>query len=184
MSNLPLNSRPDVDFDKIAVLPIKMQYNEMVNAFEQVQRSRRTKYIPGYAIKQSNIQGLGLFATRDYQRNELIIEYSGEVIRRNLSSYREREYNRRGIGCYMFTIDEHLIVDATIKGAPSRYINHSCNPNCYAEILKVDKHKKVLIIAQRRIKAGEEFSYDYKFDREEEKIACNCAAYNCLGYMN
>ena len=41
-----------------------------------------------------------------------------------------------------------------------------------------------MIFAQRRIDAGEEFTYDYKFAEENNKIACNCGARLCRGSMN
>ena len=56
-----------------------------------------------------------------------IIEYSGEVIRHELCDKREKYYERKGIGCYMFRIDDNLVVDATMKGNAARFINHSCD---------------------------------------------------------
>ena len=37
-----------------------------------------------------------------------------------------------------------------------RYINHSCDPNCVAEVVQIDKEKKIIIISKRFIKKGEE----------------------------
>lgn len=39
---------------------------------------------------------------------------------------------------------------------PSRYINHSCAPNCVAEVVTFDKEDKIIIISSRRIPKGEE----------------------------
>lgn len=57
---------------------------------------------------------------------EMVIEYAGELIRSTLTDKRERNYNSRGIGCYMFKIDDNLVVDATMRGNAARFINHSC----------------------------------------------------------
>lgn len=38
----------------------------------------------------------------------------------------------------------------------SRYINHSCAPNCVAEVVTFDKEDKIIIISSRRIPKGEE----------------------------
>uniref|UniRef100_H2Y449 [histone H3]-lysine(4) N-methyltransferase n=1 Tax=Ciona savignyi TaxID=51511 RepID=H2Y449_CIOSA len=67
-----------------------------------------------------------------------------------------------------------------------RYINHSCNPNCVAEVVNFEKEKKIMIISNRHILSGEELNYDYKFDFEEEgnKIPCLCGALNCRKWMN
>lgn len=57
---------------------------------------------------------------------EMVIEYAGELIRSTLTDKRERYYDGRGIGCYMFKIDDNLVVDATMRGNAARFINHSC----------------------------------------------------------
>ena len=58
----------------------------------------------------------------------------------------------------MFRLDENHVVDATLCGGLARYINHSCNPNCVAEVVQIDRENKILIIANRRISRGEEVS--------------------------
>lgn len=57
---------------------------------------------------------------------EMVIEYAGELIRSTLTDKRERYYDSRGIGCYMFKIDDNLVVDATMRGNAARFINHAC----------------------------------------------------------
>lgn len=59
-------------------------------------------------------------------------------------------------GIYMFRLDEERVVDATLCGGLARYINHSCNPNCVAEIVEVDRDLRIIIFAKRRIARGEE----------------------------
>ena len=56
----------------------------------------------------------------------------------------------------MFRIDSELVIDATKSGNMARYINHSCDPNCFTQIVNIDNAKKIVIIAGRPIKAGEE----------------------------
>lgn len=36
------------------------------------------------------------------------------------------------------------------------YVNHSCAPNCVAEVVTFDKEDKIIIISSRRIPKGEE----------------------------
>lgn len=59
-------------------------------------------------------------------------------------------------GIYMFRLDERRVVDATLSGGLARYINHSCQPNCVAETVEVDRHVRIIIFAKRRIARGEE----------------------------
>lgn len=65
-------------------------------------------------------------------------------------------FQNRGI--YMFRLDEDRVVDATLSGGLARYINHSCNPNCVAEIVEVERDLRIIIFAKRRISRGEEVS--------------------------
>jgi len=101
-----------------------------------------------------------------------------------MADKREREYNAAGLGCYMFKIEDNMIVDATKKGSCARFINHSCNPNSYTRIVAIDGKKKIIILAKQRIRRGEEITYDYMFPIEENKIPCNCGASNCRLWMN
>ncbi|EDW78347.2 uncharacterized protein Dwil_GK16377 [Drosophila willistoni] len=137
-------------------------------------------------LARSKIQGLGLYAARDIEKHTMIIEYIGEVIRTEVSEIREKQYEAKNRGIYMFRLDEDRVVDATLSGGLARYINHSCNPNCVTEIVEVDRDVRIIIFAKRKIYRGEELSYDYKFDIEDEshKIPCACGAPNCRKWMN
>lgn len=59
-------------------------------------------------------------------------------------------------GVYMFRIDCDIVIDATMAGGPARYINHSCAPNCVAEVVPFEKESKIIIITSRRLAKGEE----------------------------
>ncbi|XP_036230155.2 histone-lysine N-methyltransferase trr-like [Bactrocera oleae] len=137
-------------------------------------------------LARSKIQGLGLYAARDIEKHTMIIEYIGEVIRTEVSEIREKQYEAKNRGIYMFRLDEDRVVDATLSGGLARYINHSCNPNCVTETVDVDRELRIIIFAKRRINRGEELSYDYKFDIEDDahKISCMCGAPNCRKWMN
>lgn len=137
-------------------------------------------------ILRSDIDGCGVFATRDIQVGEMIIEYVGEIIRPILSDLREVRYLKKGIGCYMFQIEPGLIVDATVCGNAARYINHSCAPNCYSRTIATDNDRKVVVIfAKRNIQRGEELTYDYLFPYDDaDRVKCGCGTDQCKGWMN
>jgi SET domain-containing protein len=48
-----------------------------------------------------------------------------------LTDKRESYYEGKGIGCYMFRIDDDTVVDATMKGNAARFINHSCDVSAF-----------------------------------------------------
>ncbi|KAK3107018.1 hypothetical protein FSP39_005247 [Pinctada imbricata] len=135
-------------------------------------------------VYRSTIHGRGLFCKRNIDPGEMVIEYSGEVIRGTLTDKREKYYESKGIGCYMFRIDDDDVIDATLHGSPARFINHSCEPNCYSKVIQVDGKKHIVIFALTAIKRGEELTYDYKFPIEEVKIPCTCNSKRCRGYLN
>ncbi|XP_039749482.1 histone-lysine N-methyltransferase 2C-like isoform X7 [Pararge aegeria] len=137
-------------------------------------------------LARSKIQGLGLYAARDLEKHTMVIEYIGEIIRSELSEIREKQYEAKNRGTYMFRLDERRVIDATLCGGLARYINHSCQPNCVTEKVEVDRHLRIIIFAKRRIARGEELAYDYKFDIEDDahKIMCMCGAPNCRKWMN
>ncbi|CAH1176242.1 unnamed protein product [Phaedon cochleariae] len=137
-------------------------------------------------LARSKIQGLGLYAAKDLEKHTMVIEYIGEIIRTELAECREKQYDAKNRGIYMFRLDEERVVDATLSGGLARYINHSCNPNCVAEQVEVERDVRIIIFSKRRIQRGEELSYDYKFDIEDDqhKISCMCGAPNCRKWMN
>jgi len=109
--------------------------------------------------------GLGLFAEEDILKGAYIIEYFGREISE------KEEYTSKSL--YLFEITKKKTIDGTIRENTARYINHSCRPNCEAEI----KKGRVLIFAKRNIKKGEELAYDYGkefFNDHIKPIGCKC----------
>ncbi|KAL0267027.1 UNVERIFIED_CONTAM: hypothetical protein PYX00_009406 [Menopon gallinae] len=136
-------------------------------------------------FSKSDIHDWGLFAMEPIAADEMVIEYVGQMVRPFLADFREKEYEKKGIGSsYLFRIDLETIIDATKCGNFARFINHSCNPNCYAKIITIEGQKKIVIYSKKDIKVDEEITYDYKFPIEEEKIPCLCGAAQCKGYLN
>lgn len=134
---------------------------------------------------KSPIHDWGLYAEEHIDVNDMVIEYVGEMIRQQVAEEREKQYERCGIGSsYLFRVDDDTVIDATKCGNVARFINHCCAPNCSAKIITVDKHKKIVIYANRDIEPGEEITYDYKFPIEADKIPCLCGSKYCKGTLN
>jgi hypothetical protein len=98
------------------------------------------------------------------------VEYTGNLLP-------SEEAYRKG-GRYLFEVNSRWIIDGAGRENISRYINHSCRPNCEPRT----RGMRVLIYARRNIDAGEELSYDYGkeyFDDLIKPKGCRCD--HCLG---
>ncbi|KAL8142568.1 hypothetical protein V2J09_015600 [Rumex salicifolius] len=152
---------------------------DLLKATQLKARKKRLRF------QRSKIHDWGLVALEPIEAEDFVIEYVGELIRPQISDIRERQYEKMGIGSsYLFRLDDGYVVDATKRGGIARFINHSCEPNCYTKVISVDGQKKIFIYAKRYISAGEEITYNYKFPLEEKKIPCNCGSKRCRGFGN
>ncbi|KAK5919577.1 hypothetical protein CgunFtcFv8_023454 [Champsocephalus gunnari] len=137
-------------------------------------------------LARSRIQGLGLFAARDIEKQTMVIEYNGTVLRNEVAVSKEKIYKSQNRTVFMFRIDSEHVVDATRIGGLARYVNHSCAPNCVAEVVTFERGYKIIISCNRRVEKGEELCFDYQFDTVagQNKIACLCGAPECRKWIN
>ncbi|KAL3621646.1 hypothetical protein CASFOL_036558 [Castilleja foliolosa] len=138
------------------------------------------------AIGKSGIHGFGVFTKLPHRAGDMVIEYTGELIRPPVADRREHLiYNSLvGAGTYMFRIDDERVIDATRAGSIAHLINHSCEPNCYSRVIGVDGVDHIIIFAKRDIKLWEELTYDYRFLSTDERLVCSCGASRCRGFVN
>ncbi|CAA3025371.1 histone-lysine N-methyltransferase ATX2-like [Olea europaea subsp. europaea] len=138
------------------------------------------------AFGKSGIHGFGVFAKCPHRAGDMVIEYTGELIRPPVADRREHLiYNSLvGAGTYMFRIDEERVIDATRAGSIAHLINHSCEPNCYSRVISVNGDEHIIIFAKRDIKQWEELTYDYRFFSIDEHLACYCGNPRCRGVVN
>jgi len=128
--------------------------------------------LPRIERRKSKVHGWGVFALEPINKNTRIVDYAGEKITTKESSPREARYLEKGhIWC--FTINRRWVRDAKVGGNVARYINHSCTPNCYSQVVG----DVIWIRAGRNIRKGEELSYNY-YTGGTAEIPCNCRK-NC-----
>jgi SET domain-containing protein len=127
-------------------------------------------------IRRSRIHGRGLFARRDIAAGSRLIQYVGRTIPKEQSADLCLRQN-----AYIFTLSERDDLDGKVGWNPARLINHSCEPNCDAEL---DDRDRIWIISRRAISRGEELTYNYGYDLTDfMNYPCRCGARTCLGYM-
>ncbi|XP_028327720.1 histone-lysine N-methyltransferase 2C isoform X3 [Gouania willdenowi] len=137
-------------------------------------------------LGHSRIQGLGLFAARDIEKQTMIIEYNGTVLRNEVAIRKQNTYRSQNRAVFMFRIDSQHVVDATRSGGLARYINHSCAPNCVAEVVTFERGYKIIISSIRRIDKGEELCLDYQCDAGAgpHSMTCHCGAAECRKWIH
>lgn len=135
----------------------------------------------GYRFSKSSIEGHGLFSNRLYDKDEPIVAYTGEIIDNDEANRREVKYGER---IYMFRQNSRTILDATILGNFARYINHSCEPNCYATKVVCGTWTGVIVCANRIIVKGEELFYNYNLSKGIRPFDCKCGSKKCVKLLS
>jgi SET domain-containing protein len=126
-------------------------------------------------FRTSPIHGTGGFARTDIPADTRVIRYVGEEITKS-ESLRRCELDNE----FIFDLDEEHDLDGSVNWNPARFINHSCAPNCEAQM----DDSEVWIVAIRDIKAGEEITFNYNYDLVDyREHPCRCGAANCVGYI-
>ena len=137
-------------------------------------------------VRRSGVHGKGVFALQDIAEGETLIEYVGEVISWDEAQDRHPHDENDPNHTFYFHVNEDRVIDALFGGNSSRWINHSCNPNCEAD----EENDRIFIKAIRKIKAGEELNYDYGLIIDEPytkklkaEYPCWCGSKNCRGTL-
>ena len=128
----------------------------------------KTPNLPRIRRKKSKLHGFGVFALEPINKNKRIIDYAGELISNKQSVNREDRYLRNGC-IWVFRVNRNWSRDANVAGNVARFINHSCKPNCWVEVVD----KTIWIRAARTIRPGEELTYDYNTEGDKT-IPCRC----------
>ena len=146
-------------------------------------------------------------------KGQFIDTYRGEIIL-NEEANRREERSGPGKESYLYSLDKFAesnglssddcyVVDGEHMGGPTRFINHSCEPNCRQYTVSYNKYDirvyDIAFFARRDIQAGEELTFDYldKDDEEEKEdeiedlenedgvkpIQCRCGAKKCRKYL-
>ncbi|MFP5357397.1 MAG: SET domain-containing protein [Gammaproteobacteria bacterium] len=149
-------------------------------------RSRPASAARRIQTRRSGVHGRGVYALVDLAEGETIIEYVGEVITWDEALRRHPHDPKDPNHTFYFHIDEDHVIDAKFGGNSSRWINHSCDPNCEAEV----EDGRVFIRALRNIPAGDELFYDYGLVIDEpytarlkKQFPCWCGSKNCRGTL-
>ena len=143
--------------------------------------------------RQSPIHGYGVFAARDLRAGERLVQYRGTLRRHAEVDALPDDEERKG-HTFLFTLNQHYVIDAAVRGNIARFINHGCAPNCEAVIEEAEDGDpagdRIFIETKRKVRKGEELTYSYGIvpgepvtPQLEALWACHCGSPRCRGTM-
>ncbi|CAN5803813.1 SET domain-containing protein-lysine N-methyltransferase [soil metagenome] len=137
-------------------------------------------------VRRSGVHGRGVFANVAIAKDEVVLEYKGELITWPEALRRHPHDPSNPDHTFYFHIDDTHVIDGKHGGNSSRWINHACDPNCEAE----EDGQRIFIKALRRIAPGEELFFDYGLVIDErytpklkKRFQCLCGSKKCRGTM-
>lgn len=171
------------------------------------------RQVPLQIFRTDNNRGWGVKTMRELKRGQFVDRYFGEIItleEANLRRAKSSMAQRKDV--YLFALDkftdpesqdprlrEPRECDGEFMSGPTRFINHSCNPNLriFARVGDhADKHiHDLALFAVRDIAKGDELTFDYVDGQEEiegdarnesmqgEMTKCLCGSKNCRGFL-
>lgn len=173
--------------------------------------------MPLTIFKTAN-RGWGVYCNEELIQGEFIDTYLGEVITNEEADKREALSGTKDKASYLYSLDKFIgdddeltedncyVVDGQHVGDPTRFINHSCEPNCRQYTVSYNKYDlriyDLAFFALEYIEARTELTFDYiDKDEEEEEVVvlkreeaardpanadkkpCNCGARKCRGFL-
>ena len=165
-------------------------------------------------VFRTSNRGWGVRSMVDIQKGQFVDKYVGEVITAaEAARRRAKSHIAQRKDVYLFALDKFsdieslddrlrgppLEVDGEFLSGPTRFVNHSCEPNLriFARVGDhADKHLHDLaLFAICDIPKGEELTFDYvdgvddedndALDPEKQKdmTRCLCGSEDCRGYL-
>uniref|UniRef100_A0A667Y132 Histone-lysine N-methyltransferase NSD3 n=1 Tax=Myripristis murdjan TaxID=586833 RepID=A0A667Y132_9TELE len=130
-------------------------------------------------------RGWGLRTNQALRKGDFVTEYVGEVIDSEECQQRiKRAHENHVTNFYMLTLTKDRVIDAGPKGNSSRFMNHSCSPNCETQKWTVNGDVRIGLFALCDIEAGTELTFNYNLHCVgNRRTSCHCGADNCSGFL-
>ena len=150
-----------------------------------------------FRLERSNIHRIGLFAKVAIPNQAKVIQCVGDRLTQVEADLRELNYLEEEVDNYMFQMDGvgRQVIDATRRGGPAKFVNHSCQPNVKGRTIingylqpngEVIYKASIWYFALRDIAAGEEILTDYALKRYngDRLRTCFCNSVQCRTVLN
>jgi len=130
---------------------------------------------PSLKVKKTKQYGYGTFSSKDIKKGELLLVLSGYVLGLDVEESLPEGLNDNGI-----QITDNLSLCVTDKNELGgiNFFNHSCEPNAGIR-------GQIFLVAMKKIKAGEEATFDYAMTLSESpkagkySLPCLCGKNKC-----
>jgi hypothetical protein len=126
---------------------------------------------PKTVVKESAIEGRGLFAVAPIAAGEIVVVKGGRVFDRSTL-----ERVRPKLETAEIQISENLFIgplDLSEREGAMIFSNHSCEPN-------LGLRGQIVFVALREIAVGEELTHDWAMtDDDGETMECRCGTASC-----
>jgi len=126
---------------------------------------------PKASVKESSIQGRGLFAVEPIKRGEIVCIKGGYIFNRETL-----QQLTKTLGPAEIQIAEDLFIgplNEQDREGSMIFSNHSCEPN-------IGVQGQIVFVALRDIEAGEELTHDWATtDDDNYEMECKCGAPSC-----
>jgi uncharacterized protein len=116
----------------------------------------------------------------------LLVAYLGQPLSEAQVRARYSDDDADDPHTFLFSLGGDRYIDAGVGGNEARFINHSCDPNCEAQL----SDGAIWIRAIKNIQPGVELTYDYALEiekrasrRRRSRYTCRCEAPTCRGTM-
>ncbi|MBN3316447.1 NSD3 methyltransferase, partial [Atractosteus spatula] len=155
-------------------------------AGENCQNQCFTKRLyPETEVIKTEGRGWGLKTKKSLKKGEFVTEYVGELIDSEECRQRIKHAHENHVtNFYMLTLTKDRVIDAGPKGNYSRFMNHSCSPNCETQKWTVNGDVRVGLFALCDIEAETELTFNYNLDcLGNGRTTCHCGAENCSGFL-
>ncbi|KAF7336599.1 Histone-lysine N-methyltransferase, H3 lysine-9 specific [Mycena sanguinolenta] len=193
--NMLCSCREDLCSNRARLLPFHSRHLPLTEAPQVVQKGRTADV----CIRHTTRKGWGVFAEKAIPAGSFIGTLAGELVSPAVGLQRERDYMAAGLlptfgldPYYLEDADGFYVVDTHRAGNFTRFLNHSCDPNCKLTPCYIDEHdvRKPLmaLFAARDVLLGEELTVSYDGDdlaaSSIGEWPCHCEAAQCRGFID
>jgi len=124
--------------------------------------------------RRSRIEGRGIFAAETLPARRKLGEVTGRI--RPLRASLKTVATQKRI--YLVDLGRAQALDCS-EGNVFRFLNHSCQPNCYLRQCGL----KLEVYSLLKIKTGEELTIDYIETPHRHGMTCRCKLPGCRGIL-